>query len=84
MRVDDLRDAQAGWNSAKPETIPPPTFWPMFLALAIVSIAYGIIFSEWFIAEGVVVFLVALGGWIRDLRHEYWREDGTASADRET
>jgi hypothetical protein len=67
-------DPRADWSRPKPSTIPPPTYWPMFLALAIVFVAYGVIFDWWFVAVGVAMFVLALAGWIAEVRHDHGRE----------
>jgi len=72
VRADD----RSAWNAPLPETVPRPTYWPLFLAAGIVLAAYGLIFSLWFIALGVVVFAVALAGWIGELRHEHGPDGG--------
>jgi hypothetical protein len=64
-------DPRADWNVPKPATIPRPTYWPLFLALAIVFVAYGIIFAWWFIVVGLTMFVVALAGWIGEIRHDH-------------
>lgn len=58
-----------GWNRPQPEHIPRPTYWPLVLALGITFLFWGLI-STWLIsAIGLVVFGVALTGWIGELRH---------------
>ena len=54
----------------KPAVIPRPTTWPSALALAVALIGWGLLTSVILLGIGVVVFTVALGGWIGDLRHE--------------
>ena len=56
-----------GWNWAKPEHIPEPTYWPVALALATTLIAWGTITTPLLFIPGIVVFAVALAGWIGDL-----------------
>ena len=62
---------KSDWNKAKPDHIPLPTYWPMFLAAGIVVTAYGFIFSFWFVVLGVLLFIIALAGWIGDMRNEH-------------
>ncbi len=60
----------ADWPGAQPEVIPPPTISPAALGLGSTLLVWGII-SSWVIsAVGLVVFALALIGWIRDIRHE--------------
>lgn len=55
----------------RPHHVPPPTYWPFFLALGVVLLFWGIL-TTWFISGmGAVVFAVALGGWISDLLKAY-------------
>lgn len=64
-------DPHEDWNTPKPAVIPAPTYWPMFLALAIVFVAYGLIFAWWFFGVGLLTFAIALAGWIGEIRHEH-------------
>ena len=66
-------DDRTDWSTPEPATIPRPTYWPMFLALAVVFMAYGIIFAWWFVGVGAAMFIVALAGWIGELRHDRGR-----------
>jgi hypothetical protein len=55
-----------------PEVHPPkPTAWPATLALSITFLAWGLVSSLIICGVGVVVFAVALTGWIGDIRHEH-------------
>ena len=55
---------------AKPEKLPKPTYWPFFLAMGIMFLAWGLL-TIWIISiAGLIVFTIALAGWINDLRHE--------------
>jgi hypothetical protein len=60
-----------GWNVPKPDVIPRPTSWPAGLALGIALIGWGLITSPIIFGIGLVLFAVALGGWIREIRHEH-------------
>jgi hypothetical protein len=59
-----------GWSVPKPARIPKPTAWPAALALAIALVGWGLITSAVLLAIGAALFVVALGGWIGDIRHE--------------
>jgi hypothetical protein len=61
---------QPDWNVPKPETLLPPTWWPAALALGITLTAWGLIVSGIVFAIGLIVFTVALTGWIGDMCHE--------------
>lgn len=62
--------AQAAAPVAGHETIhlPPPSYWPIALALGVVLIAIGIIFTVIISAIGVVVMLAAIVGWTQENR----------------
>jgi hypothetical protein len=61
---------RAGWTQLPPEHLPPATFWPAGLALAITFVFWGLISSWVVFAVGVGLFAVSLAGWITDIRHE--------------
>lgn len=55
---------------ARPEQLPEPTYWPLFLAIGITFIGWGLI-SFWIISVGgAIVLIISLVGWINILRHE--------------
>jgi len=58
------------WPRLASEHLPPPTFWPAGLALAIAFIFWGLITSWVVFAVGVLQFTLSLVGWIADIRHE--------------
>jgi hypothetical protein len=47
--------------------LPAPTVWPAVLASGVTFAAMGLITSPLLIAFGVVVTVVAIGGWIGEL-----------------
>jgi hypothetical protein len=53
-----------------PETIPRPTIWPAVLALGIVAGVWGVLTSLYVTGIGVIVSVVGIGGWIREIVHE--------------
>lgn len=67
-----------GWHKPLPERLPQPGYWPAIMGLGITFMLWGLAvgFNEvvstiiilFFI--GLVLFLVALAGWIGDLRYE--------------
>ncbi len=59
-----------GWSTPKPERIPRPTTWPAGLALGVALVGWGLLTSLVLLGIGTAVFIVALGGWIGDIRHE--------------
>jgi hypothetical protein len=49
---------------------PAPTIWPAVLASGVTFAAMGLITSPLFVAFGVFVAAVAIGGWISELVKE--------------
>lgn len=55
---------------AQPEELPPPTYWPFFLAFSVVLLFWGIL-TTWFITGiGLIVFSISLTGWIKEIYKE--------------
>jgi cytochrome c oxidase subunit I len=50
--------------------VPPPSFWPIALAGGLVLIAIGVISSFTASIVGIIVLLVAIGGWAMENRAE--------------
>jgi cytochrome c oxidase subunit 1 len=50
--------------------VPPPSFWPILLAAGLVLIAIGVISSFVVSIVGIIVLLVAIGGWAMENRAE--------------
>lgn len=57
-------------TTPQPEQVPRPTYWPAVLALGCVLILLGIVTMWVLSATGMVLFILALIGWIGELRHE--------------
>ena len=58
------------WHKARPEHLPKPTYWPLLLALGLTFMLWGLL-TSWIIgAAGLLLFGIALAGWINILRHE--------------
>ncbi len=58
------------WTTPLPEKVPRPTYWPAVLALGSVLMMLGIV-TTWVISvTGLVLFILALVGWIGEMRHE--------------
>lgn len=58
------------WTILPPEKPPKPGVWPVTLALAITLLVWGLVTSLIITGVGLVLFAVAMAGWIRDIRHE--------------
>lgn len=76
-------ESPEGWHKPKPEVLPKPGYWPFLLALGIAFILWGLavgfneVFSTIIIVSGLglILFIVALAGWIGDLRDERKHEN---------
>ena len=60
----------ADWPKAHPERLPSPTYWPFFLAGGLAFVFWGLLTTWVILVAGLVVFAIALAGWINILRHE--------------
>jgi hypothetical protein len=58
-----------GWSRAKPDHIPRPTYWPAVFAVGIGMLLWGVITSLIISAVGLALVVIALTGWIGELRH---------------
>lgn len=63
-------DLPPGWNLPKPHKLPRPTYWPAVLAGGVVVFAWGPPTSWVVSVVGGVVSIIAIRGWIGELRHE--------------
>jgi hypothetical protein len=66
--MDRGEKLKAGWNEPEGREMPKPTYWPAALAFAIVLIFWGPVTSIAMSAVGFAVAIVALHGWIGDIR----------------
>ena len=63
-------DNRSSWTVPQPEILPAPTYWPVVLALGTTMILWGLV-SSWLLSGvGLLLFALALSGWIGDIRHE--------------
>jgi hypothetical protein len=58
------------WSRPLPEVVPRPTYWPAVMALGIVFVFWGIVTTLIISAVGLTLFVLALAGWIHELRRE--------------
>jgi hypothetical protein len=64
------------WNDATPQEIPEFTYWPFIMAIGLLFICWGIITQfALFILGLIIFFLVALPGWIIDLRETFYEDN---------
>lgn len=66
---DGAAELPPGWSRAKPEHIPRPTYWPAVMALGITFLFWGVVTTFLISGVGVLLFAIALAGWIGGLRH---------------
>ncbi len=66
----DQHPLKPGWSRPQPAVLPRPTYWPVVMALGITFVAWGIL-TTWIItAVGALLFVLALVGWIGEIKHE--------------
>ena len=53
------------------EHLPGPSFWPVLLAVGVAMSLIGVITKVVVVVIGLIILVVALGGWIRDARRDY-------------
>jgi hypothetical protein len=74
MTTENLKSSRpkphSEWSLTKPAILPKPGVWPATLALGITFLAWGLVTSLIITGVGIILFSVALTGWIRDIRHE--------------
>ncbi|MDB6019105.1 MAG: hypothetical protein JWR19_3594 [Pedosphaera sp.] len=58
------------WGIARPEKPSRPTLSPAAVSLGATLMVWGLISSLIVSAFGLVVFVLALAGWIKEIRHE--------------
>jgi hypothetical protein len=56
---------------AEGEHLPGPSFWPVLLAVGVAMSLIGVITKVVVVVIGLIILVVALGGWIRDARRDY-------------
>jgi hypothetical protein len=64
-------ELKPGWNKPLPEKIPNPTYWPALFAFGLMFIFWGIISNIFLLCLGFILAVIAVIGWVSDLRHEY-------------
>ncbi|HXT36914.1 MAG TPA: cytochrome c oxidase subunit 4 [Chloroflexota bacterium] len=50
--------------------LPPPSYWPIILAIGTAMALAGIVIYPAVWIVGIIVALVALAGWLRELGHD--------------
>ncbi len=68
-------DADDGWLPPMPdEALPEPTYWPITLAFGLMLLLWGIVTSYIISIVGFVITVIALRGWIHDIRKDHQKE----------
>lgn len=70
---EGTRTLPPGWTRALPEVLPQPTYWPAVLALGIVLFAWGFVTTLIISGIGLILMVLALKGWVGDIRREQQR-----------
>ena len=56
-----------GWSRPKPDHVPRPTYWPAVMGLGVTCLFWGVVTTYVISAVGLVLFVIALAGWIGEL-----------------
>jgi len=51
--------------------VPPPSFRPLLVSIAMTILVWGLIVGGWGLAIGFIAIVLTGLGWLRDARHEY-------------
>ena len=65
--VEPLESSREGWKTALPEEVPEATYAPVFLALGIIFLLFGIVSSYVFSAAGLALMVWSISKWIGEL-----------------
>jgi hypothetical protein len=66
-READAGHLPPGWTLARPETLARPTYWPIVMAAGITLTMWGIATTLLLSGIGLLLFALALAGWVGDL-----------------
>lgn len=55
-------------DNTPPESDPPISLWPILLAMGLTALVAGVVTSLIVSLVGLVLMLVALGGWVQESR----------------
>lgn len=82
-QYDQIQNRE-NWEETRPQKLPRPTYWPFYLAMGLALLGWGVKAGWVIAAAGLVIFGIALTGWITDLRHESGKlgNNRSAAADR--
>jgi hypothetical protein len=68
-RDQQMRVSEDGWSSPLPEKLPPPTYAPVFVALGITFLLFGVVSSYIFSAAGAILIAASVAKWVGELMH---------------
>jgi hypothetical protein len=51
--------------------LPRPSYWPAVLAFGITLLGWGMLTTLYISLVGILIILLAIGGWIGELLHEH-------------
>ena len=66
-KIKELSDVYP-LTSAKPEKLPKPTFWPIFLAFSVIFFFWGFITSIIISGVGLLMIGISIYGWIMEFK----------------
>ena len=68
-----MTDAEQGSHAESPEAIhlPPPSIWPVLLALGIAFLLTGLVLNLVLLTVGVIISVAATVLWVRAARREF-------------
>lgn len=58
------------WNDAKPDAIPPPTYWPAVMAFGLTLLAWSALASPVMTVLGLGFLVASVIGWVRELYND--------------
>lgn len=67
---ENVPKPEPDWEWAKPRELPKPTYWPFFLAMGLTFIFWGFLTTWIIFLAGLIIFIIALIGWINIMRHD--------------
>lgn len=65
--LESLDSTPEEWTTALPEEVPEATYAPVFLALGIIFLLFGIVSSYVFSAAGLALMVWSISKWIGEL-----------------
>lgn len=60
-----------GWTNPEGMHVPEPTYAPLFLAIGMMCMLWGIVTTPLLSLVGGILFAIAITKWIGEVRHEH-------------